>query len=213
MSTQIPVWKHPSLPTTGTVLEQGLLGSSLEVWRGTARRDDGNDIYRSYSQMQSPFCTCTNARWAYKWWMDILRKCSVSCGLTEPSLTHQRCGTSIFYGPFSQFENLSQFISGKCWPVCCLAYKADGVHLIVQSGIQIKVIGLFLMGLMGVEESMLAAWEALWRWQEAHPMLSTHRFAKWLGLDLLRFRIWTTKPARRVAQGRDALIYYSQQVL
>lgn len=100
----------------------------------------------------------------------------------------QSFGTNIFSCPFPQFEHLSKFLSRKCWPICCLDYKADGVQFIVQSGIQIKVIGLFLMGLMGVQEYILAAWEAACLWQEAHPMLSTHRYAKLLSPTFWDFR-------------------------
>lgn len=151
-----------------------------------------------------PTNTHTNTRWAWVTNGFIRKTFYLMLGLT-----HERFGTHVFSHPCPQFEHLSEFLSGKCCPVCCLVEEADGMHFIVQSGIQIKVIGLFLMGLMGVEESMLAAWEAIWRWQEAYPMLSTHTYVKWLGLQLPGYRVWT----RRVAQGRNALLYWGQQVL
>lgn len=79
-----------------------------------------------------------------------------------------------------------------------LDYKADGVEFIVQSGIQIKVIGSFLMGLMGVEGSILAAGEAAQHWQEAYPVLSAQRYAKQLSPHLLGLPVWIRKPARRL---------------
>lgn len=63
-----------------------------------------------------------------------------------------------------------------------------------------KVIGLFLMGLMGVEDSTPAAGEAAWHWQGAHPVLSTHRCAQWLSPHPVGFRIRTRRPAGRTAQ-------------
>jgi hypothetical protein len=86
--------------------------------------------------------------------------------------------TNIFSCPFPQLEQLSKFLSKKYWPIYCLDYEADGEQFIVQSEIQIKVIDLFLMGLMGVGEYILAALAAAWLWQVAYPMLSIHRWAK-----------------------------------
>lgn len=80
--------------------------------------------------------------------------------------------------PFPQFYNLHKILSKNCWPICCSEDQADGTQFIVQSGIQIKAIGLILMGLMGVEEYFLAAYKAALHWPEAHPMLRTHRCAK-----------------------------------
>lgn len=88
--------------------------------------------------------------------MDISRQYPFSTQTVGDLRNHHRFGT-IFNSPFSQFEYLSSFLSGKCWPSRCLDYEADGVQFIVQSGIQIKVTGLFLMGLMGVKDYILAA--------------------------------------------------------